>query len=105
MSIVNSRRAALVNLRANPAALMISGTAMETLPPSSRVAAWRWKVWRLMGDEAIAIIRFDEGRAKSEIELAKRLFPEADVSEKLIDIPIGVPPPRNGSPINATPRR
>ena len=84
LSIVRQRRAALAELRENPAAHVFTDIELD----QARQAVGVPKVRMLLGDRPVAIIRFDAGQPASELARVKKLFPESDVGYRASGYPV-----------------
>jgi hypothetical protein len=88
LSIVRQRRAALAELSENQAAHVFTDVHYD----SSRELASLRRVRMLLGDEPVALIRFDVGQPEAELARAKKLFPESDVGYRPSAYPVdGLP--------------
>jgi hypothetical protein len=77
--IVRTRRAAVLELRNNPAAQIFTAAEFENPLGSPKEAAVVSKLRLLLGDEPVSLIRYDSGWRAANLVRMKELFPEADV--------------------------
>jgi hypothetical protein len=88
LSIVRQRRAALAELRENAAAHVFTDIQLDSTQEGVGVP----KVRMLLGDQPVALIRFDAGQPPSELVRVKKLFPESDVGYLVPPYPVdGIP--------------
>lgn len=87
LSMVRARRAALVELRNDPAVQVFTAAEFESPlePPDGAAALSQLRI--LLGDRSVAVIRFDPGHQQAEVDRAHELFPEADVGTREAGIP------------------
>jgi hypothetical protein len=84
LNIVRQRRAALDELGNNQAVHVFTDIQLDT--SEGRVGVPKLRM--LLGDQPVALIRFDAGQPESELSRVKELFPESDVGYRASPYPV-----------------
>jgi hypothetical protein len=91
VNIIRKRRAALAELREDPAAQVFTQSEFDHPSETAAHRAAVPKVRLLLGDQEVSLIRFDPGHPEFDLVRVKKLFPEADVGRRPLGYPVDSP--------------